>query len=229
MNPSPAPAYNQANESWNPRSDPYAHRPGPHYSYRTHRHTQGRSDPFRPSRTRSPQKRVTPMEIAIRNPEAQLVKANDKREIESAAPEVRFTLPRADFNGQLSPKRDTNAREEYRNRKGRRREKELKEAREKLENLKEKRDAAEKANNIALAADLQYYAIPEINERIKRLVQEKKEDEENNPAQQKAHAPHTEIETENESSDGDHEPRADEIDGSENGSIVQDPDLDLYE
>lgn len=158
------------------------------------------------------------MEIAIRNSEAQLVKANDKREIKSAAPEVRFTLPRAELNGQLSPKPDMNARERERNRKERRREKELKDAREKLELLKKKRDEAEKANNLVLAADLQYYAIPEIDERIRNLVRDQKEDEENNPAQQKAHAPRTEIETENE-----------ETDGSENGSTVQDPNLDLYE
>lgn len=144
-------------------------------------------------RTRSPQNGPPLTDPPITNSEAQLFKVDNYKEDWPASPEVRFTLPRAEATGHLkgenvpSPNPGTAARK-----------KELKQAMEKLERLKRKRDEAMKANNNDLAADLTYYAIPEIDKRIEKLLHDEKEDEKTRPAQQQTRAPRTEVETDSE-------------------------------
>lgn len=102
MNPIPAYPYNQANEPWNQRSHPSAYYPRPYYSYGTKPYTQGSNDPVRPPRrARSPQNGPSPTDPRIPNSEAQPVKVDNTKENWPAAPELRFTLPRAEATRHL--------------------------------------------------------------------------------------------------------------------------------
>lgn len=80
------------------------------------------------------------------------------------------------------------------------REKKLEKLKEKLEILKKRRDEAEKAKDLELLADLDIYAIPDLNHQIEILMRGK-EDEKTSPAQPKPHARPPEIQTDGEPSD----------------------------
>ena len=90
---------------------------------------------------------------------------------EPQRPEVRFTLPRAQFTpsdihkdgaaelNAAKPRVPTTSTDGH-----------LRTARLKLEQYKVKQEVAEKAMDIATASDLRYYAIPDLEERIQFLV-----------------------------------------------------------
>lgn len=84
-----------------------------------------------------------------------------------AAPEVRFTLPRLTTTRPVAspPKLPLPSRKADTSMAA----KELQEASEKLERLKKRKDEAEKTNDIQVASDLKYYAIPDLEMRIKAL------------------------------------------------------------
>ena len=137
--------------------------------------------------------------------------AESADEGKSTVPEVRFTLPRTQSNGRNTAvppgtKFETDASST-----------ELQKARDKLESLMKKKDEAEKAKNTSLASDLTYYAIPEMRERIEKLEGGEQEDKRSTFVRKQARPPPTavaEMES-SESSDGEHDSKVVEMDGSE--------------
>ena len=97
---------------------------------------------------------------------------------ETQRPEVRFTLPRAQLNpsdihkdqaaqlNRAKPRIPTSSTDG-----------DLRTARLKLEQYKLKQEVAEKAMDIATASDLRYYAIPDLEARIQRLVELQREEQ----------------------------------------------------
>ena len=118
------------------------------------------------------------------------LKAKDEK---PATSEVRFTLPHRDSRPSPaivpnpSPHISPQAKKT-----------ELQTALDKLELLNKKKDQAEQSTS-----DLTYYAIPELQGRIEKLRKVQQEDKTKYPATKKPDpAPHTEVETDSESSDG---------------------------
>lgn len=151
--------------------------------------SQARSNSFRPSTI--PHIEPSPADLQITDSETELRKVDSAKETKSAAPEVRFTIPHLRGEHKPNPNPAANARE-----------KELAKLKEKLEIVTKRRDDAQKAKDLQLESDLTYGAIPDLNQRIESLMRDGEEDEKISLAQQKAHAPPTEIETDNESSTG---------------------------
>ena len=117
------------------------------------------------------------------------------------APEVRFTLPRA----QLRPS-DRHKNEGVQQNAAKpgipttSTDSDLRTARLKLDQYKMKQEAAEKAMDIATASDIRYYAIPDLEARIQQLVELQREEQDKNfiPEFERMEA---KLETESEGSD----------------------------
>ncbi|KAI4264435.1 MAG: hypothetical protein L6R42_000452 [Xanthoria sp. 1 TBL-2021] len=119
-------------------------------------------------------------------------------------PELRFTLPQAQVatstagtakearRSPTNPKNPTNKTDD-----------ELQKSHQKLAQLTRRKEEAEKAKDLATAADLTYYAIPDLEARIKvLLLQQRAEQDERAPQEKEDEGPYrTGIETENENSD----------------------------
>ena len=149
--------------------------------------------------------------------------ANDSltaKDDKPATSEVRFTLPHRDSRPSpaIEPNLSAHLSPETKRT-------ELQTALDKLELLNKKKEEAEKSKDVMTASDLTYYAIPELQGRIEKLKKAQQEDKPKIPAAKKPdRAPHTEVETDSESSDGS-EDLQDRSVGSDGGSGGP----DLYE
>ncbi|MCJ1426226.1 hypothetical protein MMC29_004129, partial [Sticta canariensis] len=157
INRRPASAYNQANEPRNQRGDP-GEDPESYFFTKT----QTRRDPFGPSTI--PHTELSPADLQITDSEM-----DSARETKSAAPKVTVTVHRKGGH-KPNPNPAVKARE-----------KELEKLKEKLEILKKRRDEAQKVKDLPLEADLTYYAIPDLNQRIEILMRDGEGDEKLSP------------------------------------------------
>lgn len=122
-------------------------------------------------------------------------------------PEVTFTLPRA----QLTSSTADIAKEAQPSQAKpyvppTRTDSELQNARQRLEQLRKRKEEAEKSKDVATASDISFFVIPDLEEKIERLLkQQRKEGEKRaapvsrNEKDKRSH--HTEVETDSEYSD----------------------------
>lgn len=193
-------------------------------------HRSGRRDHDRAT-TSPPEIQIvrSPREPWDANPESRPNQTERGKETKPAVSEVRFTVPR------LDPTRQTAGVPQSRKPVSRtfkvdihrkRHDQELQEAMDKLERLKSNRDEAERAKNYALKSDLEYYAIPDLESRIKKLKQAHEGDESDGKgalAEKQGRVPQTAVETDSEGSEGP-EPKAEDVSDSETGSAALDLD-----
>jgi hypothetical protein len=150
-----------------------------------------------------------------------------------AASEVRFTLPRLTPTRPVaspppppllpSPKPAPSTAK-----------KELQEANKKLERLKKRKEEAERINDFPTAADLAYYAIPDMQSRVETLERALLEKGDNKPAsttdqrQRRVPLPSAEVETDTESSEDDEIPKSTAAQANSD-SDGDSAGMDLYE
>ena len=121
-------------------------------------------------------------------------------------PEVRFTFPReqlvSDIVDTAKKAPSSPAKPDYPLTKT---DNQLQIVRQKLERLRKRKEEAEKARDVTTAADLTYYAIPELEADLEKLLKQQREEQKNSaaPASQneedKSHQ--AEVETESEGSE----------------------------
>lgn len=171
-----------------------------------------------------------PREPGDANPESRPNETEGARETKPAVSEVRFTVPRLDPPRQTagvpqSRKPASKISEGEAQRKSQ--DQEIREAMDKLERLKSNRDEAERTKNYSLKSDLEYYAIPDLESRIKKLKQAHKGDKSDGKGaldEKQGRVRLTAVETDSEGSEGP-SPKAVDVSDSENGSAAH----DLYE
>ena len=206
-------------ESWNQNRPPYGryteHRPYTKYENLSPSKSAPSQVPLPRLRARnhpSVRRRARPI---LTSPPIE-VERQEQEATKTTRPEVRFTLPRAQLasstadtakEAQTSPaKPDVPTT---------RTDDELQKARQRLEQLKKRKEEAEKAKDLVTASDITYYAIPELEARIEKLLKQQPEEQEKRTApvsqnKEDKRSHHTEVETESEYSD------------DEGGSGVQD-------
>ena len=129
------------------------------------------------------------------------------RETKPAVSEVRFTVPRLDPTRQTAgePHSRKHVSETFKvETREKSQDQELREAMDKLERLERNRDEAERTKNYTLKYDLEYYAIPDLESRIKKLKQAHEGDNSDGKgalAEKEGRVPQTAVETDSEGSE----------------------------
>jgi hypothetical protein len=196
-------------EYWNQPKSPYS-------GYPEHRQNTKHENEF-PIKTASSQvaprrptdyERERPKSLSVSKPPEIL-----RREREASKParsEVRFTLPRAQLVSNAADTTNESQPSELNPNvpKTPRMDDELPKLHKKVEEVIKKREECVRSGDHTTAADLTYYAIPDLEKRIKVLKEEQREEQKKrsaplprNDEYRKSH--HTEVETESEDSDDD--------------------------
>lgn len=139
------------------------------------------------------------------SPHATRVDSQEEKSTAATRPELRFTLPKAQHTIDITrTAKDAQPSQAKADKAANNADDEIQKTRQRIAQLKKKQEEAENAKDLMTASDIKYYAIPDLEVRLaKLLVQQHKEDaQQESPKKEdlkKSH--HAEIDTESEDDD----------------------------